>query len=205
MVDKYVYVVFSSTPYRIGQFIRKVTREPYNHVSIALDENLTEMYGFARRYYRTPLYGGFVRESTSRYRFDGKVTQIRLCRIPVTEEQYRQLSDRLTTMYEQREQYLYNYLTMVSALFRKLIPAKDAYICVEFGVRVLHDIGLPVDPKKYYTVGGLEALLRPYAVYTGPIPDSTPYDEAYYANHPVPHPFLTSLRCILALFPRLGN
>jgi hypothetical protein len=67
MQTQYVYIVFSSTPYRIGKFIRRLTREAYNHVSIALDPDLTKMYGFARRYYRTPFYGGFVRESLSRY------------------------------------------------------------------------------------------------------------------------------------------
>lgn len=200
--NSYVYIVFSSTPYRIGRMIRRVTRERYNHVSIALDEELTQMYGFARRYYRTPLYGGFVKESTSRYCFEGKTTDIRLCRLPVSAQQYRQLSERLDAIYEQREHYLYNYLTVLSSPFRRRFPVQDAYICTEFCAEVLHGLGQPVDPEKYYSVGQLESLLERYTVYTGPIPHTAPYDTEYYADKPIPHPVLTSMRCFFALFPR---
>ena len=59
---EYLYVVFSATPYRMGKLIRFVTREPYNHVAISTEASLTRMYSFARRFYRTPFYGGFVTE-----------------------------------------------------------------------------------------------------------------------------------------------
>lgn len=205
MENRYLYIVFSSTPYRVGKMIRKFTREAYNHVSIALDGDLNQMYGFARRYYHTPLYGGFVKESTSRYHFNGQTAQVRICRLPVTGAQYQQISTRLHTMHAQKEQYLYNYLSVFVAPFRRLVPVKNAYICVEFCARLLQEISFPVERRKYYSVGDLEALLRPYAVYSGPIPDTHGLDEAYYAEKPIPHPIWTSLRSFLALFPRLGN
>ena len=87
MEKQHIYVVFSSTPYKMGKFIRAMTRESYNHVSIALDESLSQMYSFSRRYYRTPLYGGFVHESRSRYHVNGDATRICLCALPVTSQQ----------------------------------------------------------------------------------------------------------------------
>lgn len=203
-MDAYLYIVISSTPYRMGKAIRRFTREPYNHVSISLDPELTQMYGFARRYFHTPFYGGFVRESTSRYRFDGQAATIRLCRIPVTGQQYQQVKTRLETMYGEKERYLYNYFSALAALFRRRLRVQDSYTCIEFATEVLWELGLPVDPEKYYSVGDLEALLRPYAVYTGAIPDTADYDAAYYGKKPVPHPVLASLRSFFALFPRLG-
>lgn len=199
-----IYVVFSSTPNRIGRMIRRVTKEEYNHASIALDSDLTRMYSFARRYYRTPLYGGFVRESRSRYHQEGQASIIRICKIPVTEEQYKNLEQLLGEMEENHMQYLYNHLSALFAVFHKRIRAKDAYTCIEFCIRILHSVGVDVDPSKHYTVCQLEQMLRPLAVYTGPIPAGE-YDAAFYATHPVPYPFCTTVRDMFRVLPRLGK
>lgn len=203
MERKYLYIIFSSTPYRIGKLIRGFTGETYNHASLSLDESLQPMYGFSRRFYRTPFYGGFVQESLSRYHANGAVSQFKVCKLPITQRQYEQFSHKLQAMYQRREHYLYNHLSVVSAPFGKLIPVKDAYICVEFCVHMLHQAGVDLDPRKYYSVGQLAQLLDPYTVYTGPAPIGE-YDPDYYQAKPVPHPCLTSLRNIAALFPRLG-
>lgn len=199
-----IYVVFSATPYFIGKAIRRITGEPYNHASIALDADLTQMYGFARRYYRTPLYGGFVRETRSRYHVNGKSTNICLCKLPVTEQQYETVKDQLLQMYERKDHYIYNHLSILGTLIRKPIKVSQAYTCIEFCVEILHSLGIPLDPQKYYSVGDVEQLLRPYAVYTGPMPAGREFDTAYYARKPVPYPTLTTLRELLKLLPRLG-
>ena len=198
-----VYIVFSSTPYKIGKMIRRITGEEFNHVSIALDENLSQMYGFARRYYRTPFYGGFVRESRSRYHVGETAAQIRICRLPVTQEQYRTLEQMLSQMHQGQEQYLYNHLSAAAALLRRRVKARDAYTCIEFCVHILHELGIDIDPGKYYSVGELEQLLHPLAIYSGPMPLPEEYDSAYYAQKPLPHPSLTSALAFLALFKRL--
>lgn len=205
MEQKYLYIVFSSTPYRVGKMIRKVTRQKFNHVSIALDADLKQMYGFARRYYRTPLYGGFVQESTSRYHVRGKITQIQLCRIPVTQERYEALENRVSDMYANQDRYLYNHLAAISSIFRRTVPVKDAYICVEFGVSMLHDAGMDIDPKKFYSIADLMEIMRPYTIYSGPIPDAEFIDENYYSEKPVRHPVWTTVRSIFALFPRMAQ
>ena len=83
------------TPYKIGKMIRTLTGEPYNHVSIALDEELDRMYAFARRYCRVPLYGGFVKETTSRYAPDGVPSMVKIHKLPVSPEAYDALAQRL--------------------------------------------------------------------------------------------------------------
>ena len=65
---KEIYVVFSSTPYKIGKFIRFFTREEYNHVSIMFDENMLEAYSFGRKHVDTPCWGGIIKDSVSRYK-----------------------------------------------------------------------------------------------------------------------------------------
>ena len=200
----YIYIVFSSTPNRVGRIVRKVTGETYNHVSIALDENLSRMYGFARRYYHTPLYGGFVRESLSRYQQNGQVARISICRLPVSEQQYTTLEEQLSHMYKNRQHYLYNHLSALSAMAHRRISARDAYTCIEFCVKILYQLGIDVDPKKYYTVCDIKNLLNNYCIYTGPVPVGD-YDADFYQTNPVPFPVFSTLRDMFKLLPRLGN
>lgn len=202
MEAQFIYIVFSATPYRMGKFIRSFTGETYNHVSIALDRQLTRMYGFARRYYHTPFYGGFVRESLSRYHVRGKATDVRLCRLPVAAAQHEALEQLLLQMEQNQEHYLYNHLSAAFSVLRRPIKVKDAYTCVEFCVHILKDLGIDVDPDRYYTVGEVEQLLRSYEIYTGPMPEPQEYDAAYYARKPVTHPAFATINAITSLLRR---
>lgn len=201
----HIYVVFSATPYLIGRAIRRITGEKYNHASIALDPDLTQMYSFARRHYRTPFYGGFVKESHARYHVGSKASQICICKIPVTQAQFAATENKLTIMYNRSDHYIYNHISALSALLHKQIPAKDAYTCVEFCAKILHDLGMDIDPTKYYSVCDLEKLLSEYVIYTGPMPADDKEDPAYYAKQPVRFPFLITLRDICKLLPRLNK
>lgn len=203
MEKQYVYIVFSSTPYRIGKFIRKFTGEAYNHASISLDQELTKMYGFARRYYRTPFYGGFVRESLSRYHVKGVATNVCVCRLSVTQLQYQTLAGLLERMYQNKENYPYNHLSAAAALFRRPVKVRDAYTCIEFCVRILHDLGIDLDPDKYYSVGEVMQLLQPYAIYTGPLRAPDEFDYQYYAIRPISKPLATTASAFFSLLKRL--
>lgn len=203
MEQKYIYVVFSSTPYKVGKMIRRVTGETYNHVSISLDRELTKMYSFSRRYYKLPLWGGFVRESRSRYAFDGQPTRICLCELPVTAQQYQDLSELLDNMHQRNRFYIYNHLSALGSVIHRPIRAKDAYTCVEFCVNILQQLGVPVESGKYYSVGDVHRILKPYIIYRGAMEEPDSYDGEYYRDDPVPHPTLTTLKDMLKLLPRL--
>ena len=202
-MGKQIYVVFSSTPYKIGKMIRTVTGEKYNHASIALDENLTQMYSFARRYQKTPLYGGFVRETSARYCRKGKRASMKIYKLDVEDARYEALKQKLEDMYQNKEDYLYNHLSALAVFLHKSIQPKNAYTCVEFCVAVLHDLGLPVNPGTYYSIGDLMTVLEPNLHYTGPIPHACCKDAEYRAKKPLPHPVLSSAKSIAVLLPRL--
>lgn len=199
-MEQHVYIVFSSTPYLVGKVIRGFTREQYNHVSISLDRELTQMYSFARRFYRTPFYGGFVKESRARYHLKGVPARIRICRLPVSRQAYEALAARLADMYRRREQLLYNHLSVLTVPFHRLLPIRDACICSEFVAQQLSLLGMPLDPRKYYSVGTLAKLLETYEIYTGDaLPVETP-DEDFFKPHPVP--FFTTTRTFSKLLHR---
>lgn len=202
MENRYIYIIFSSTPYRIGRLIRSVTKEPYNHISLSLDEALTPMYGFARRYYNTPLYGGFVRETPARYQIQELTADICLCRLPVNARQYADIESLLVQMEEHKHHYVYNHLSVFGALVRKRIAVKDAYTCVEFCVKILHRLGLDINPKEFYTVCDLQKLLQNYCIYTGKMPQCSLTDDDFFDKQPILSSAAITVRDMLCLLPR---
>ncbi len=200
--QKYLYVVLTATPYKTGRFIRLLSGETYNHVSIATEENLRRCYAFGRKYYHTPLYAGFVTEKPSRFWPDGKATQIKLFQLPLTDDQQARLEDILNHMHTHRDAYLYNYFSLSAALFHQKVRVRDAFTCSEFVISVLSRLGFDFDDSRFYTITAIERRLEPYHVYTGTFPALPEEDHAYYRPNPIPHPIYTTFQSFLALFWR---
>jgi len=172
MKQRNLYVVFSSTPCKMGSFIRAMTRNRFNHVAIGTDPELGVLYSFARRYRDTPFYGGFVKESGTRYQNRGRLADIKVYALPVTEEQYRQAKARLDEMYISADKYLYNLLSAVFLPLKIRIRLPDAYTCVDFAVDFLSTCGIcpELDPMQIYSIRRLEDSLHGKVVYEGPFP-----------------------------------
>lgn len=200
--QKYLYVLFSATPYRIGRCIRFVTGEPYNHVSIATEEDLRECYGFARHYYQTPFYGGFVTERPCRYCHNGNISKVRLYRLPLTQLQWQKLSGMLEHMRSHSERYLYNHLSALTAPMHLKVPVRDAFTCAEFVVTVLSSLGFDFDARRFYTIGGIAKRLSDYHVYSGRFPTVGDEDRSFFQDHPLRHPLYASARSFFALLWR---
>lgn len=205
MENRFLYAVVSSTPNRMGHFIRRITRQPYNHISISLDPQLLTLYSFARRYYHTPLYGGFVRETPSRYCINGVISHVEVYRIPISDKVYLRIQHLLTVMDKHPQRYLYNHL---SALFFPLgihIPVKDSYVCIDFSIKILRIAGLEIPTKSHHTIDSVRKLLRPYLHYTGLMPYKGEGEPEYFLPNPLPHPIRTTLLSMISLLPRLGQ
>lgn len=202
--QKYIYVLFSATPYRMGRWIRFVTGEPYNHVAIATEDNLSELYTFARRFYRTPFYGGFVTERPYRYRHNGVTADIRLYRLPVTERRWKKLNKQLLEMKEHAEHYLYNHLSVLAAPLHKKVAVEDAFTCAEFVVHTLSDLGFDFDPDRFYSIGQIAQPLEDYHVYSGKFPAECDADTDFFQRHPVSHPLLVSAQGLMQLCWRVA-
>ena len=201
---KYVYILFSATPYRMGRWIRHVTGEPYNHVAIATDESLRDLYSFARRFYRTPFYGGFVTEHPDRYRHKGQISDVRMYRLPVTEQRWKKLNKRLLEMQEHPEHYLYNHLSVLAVPLGRKVAVQDAYTCAEFVVSALSDLGYGYDPARFYSIAQIAEPLENYHIYTGKFPAENGSDPTFFQSRPVPHPALVTARSMLQLCWRVA-
>ena len=167
--QRYLYVVFLSTPYRTGSFIRTVTGFPYNHMGISLSPKFRYFYSFSRHYKAAPFYGGFTKESVLRYRHNGKTAALRICAVPVREEQYQEAKKRLEFLEEHSEAFVYNMISAMCFPFRVNVRVDRSYTCAEFVLSMLRkysDISVLKDGS-FCSIKDAFAILEPYKIFEG--------------------------------------
>ena len=184
MQDPAIYVILSQTQTKFGRCIRKVADQTYNHVSIALDPDLSRVYAFARPPRYALLSGGLVRESRDRYTMgNGRPVPVSVYRIPVTGGQYQWVCDTVGTMAD-NPAYLYNLFSVLTFPLLKGFSVRQAYSCVEFAAWVLAALGYLGEGKApcTYRPDDLPLLLSGSLVYRGDIRGCLPptADERYF-------------------------
>ena len=158
--------------------IKHATGDMYNHVSVSLTKDLSEMYSFGRRSAYNPFVGGFVQEHPQRGTFKRfKNTVCKILELKVTDESYRIIKDIIKYFYEERNRFKFNFIGILKA--RKNINYQKSYrkfYCSQF-VRYLlvcaHVIpgdffGPVVTPQEYSQLPNAkpiyEGLLREYPI-----------------------------------------
>ena len=200
--QKYLYVLFSATPYRMGRWIRFVTGEPYNPVAIATEDDLKDCYSFARRYCCTPFDGGFVTEHPERYHSKIGTASVRLYRLPLTCRQWDILQERLAQMQQRPDRYLYNHLSAMAAPLHRKVRVRMAFTCAEFTVSILSALGFDFDANRFYTIGDISRRLEGYHIYTGAFPGTCGSSTDFFQPRPMTHTLMVSVRDLLRLFWR---
>lgn len=177
--NAYIYIVFSNTPSKMGRFIRTVTHGAYNHVSIALDGNLSEMYSFARLKRDTPFCGGFVHEGAERFKLGNRTADISVCGVKVGEDGVKKVRGRIKYMEEQSDVYIYNMFSAMLVPLHKKAYVQDSFTCVEFVSAILKMAGVRL-LGECYSATELYTQLHDCELYKGEYPDSAPVvDESY--------------------------
>lgn len=159
----YIYIVISETGTKIGKFIRYMTGEKYNHVSISLSPSLQPLYAFSRFYIQKPFYGGFTEESWLRYQQHSPCLDIVVYKVPITNQQKTRLTHYLEYLDEHRKQYRYSLLGAANCYFPKMnYQPIDKYTCLGFAIKLLKDLDyLPLE-EKIYRIIDLQHLLNQF-------------------------------------------
>ena len=166
---RFFYVAFLSTPYKMGKFIRKMTGFPYNHTAISLSPKMKYLYSFSRHYKNAPFYGGFTKESVLRYRKNDNFARIKICAVPVSEENYQKAKKRLEFFANHSEEHIYNMISAACFPFKTRVKIKNSFTCVEFVLSMLEKYSeVPVlKNKKFCSIKELSDLLEDYKIYEG--------------------------------------
>lgn len=172
--QRFLYIVFSSTPSRFGRMIRYASGARFNHVSISFDAKLRKLYSFGRRRNSIPINAGLVHEHPERFSLKKvNYVSVRIYRIPITKQQVRIGKKRIRQIL-QDENYLYNlYSVLFYPIFKGFYTYK-AYTCVEFVMHMLYTMGIPVETDKpgyKYLPDELESLLDSEAHFEGNLLD----------------------------------
>lgn len=138
-----IYILLSHSGSLPSRFIRLYTREPYSHVSIALDSDLKELYSFGRLKPSNPIFGGFVKEDII-YGTFGKFpkTQCALYSLTINRQQYDRLRTELNKFLTNRARYGYNFLGLLGVILGIPIQRSDKYFCSQFVATLLRDSGI---------------------------------------------------------------
>ena len=153
MESKKLYIVISQTGSIVSKFIRIVTRDRYNHVSVTLDKELNTMYSFGRVHTYNPFIGGFVKESVNNGSFKRFIrnTVAVIMELEVTPEQHKAVACDLANMYTHRTEYHYNYKGLFLAMFGKVRHKIHTFYCSEFLQKLLERHGI-IEPKNERSV-----------------------------------------------------
>lgn len=138
---KKIYIVLAHTGTLLSRIIKIRTGAEYTHSSISLDEDLQQMYSFGRKYSYIAFLGGFVREGADfgTYKRFYK-TEVSVFEIPVTDEQYNIINEKIEYMKEHKKEYRFNVLGLFLAGFDKRLQFNKTYYCAEF-VKYILEVG----------------------------------------------------------------
>lgn len=140
---KSIYILLTQTGSLLNKTIKRYTDAPYNHVSIAFDISLREVYSFGRKHPRNPLYGGFVKEDVyyGTYRYFPKTTCM-LFRLEVSTEEWRRIRRVVSNFQNKQQFYRYNFIGLFGIVVNYPVEFKNAYFCSQFVAEVLKRSGI---------------------------------------------------------------
>lgn len=170
---KKIYIVLTYTGTILSKLVKMYTRKEFSHVSIALDEELNEMYSFGRLNAYIPLPAGFVHESKDRGTFKRfKKTRTKIYSLQVKDEQYDKVVEVINDIKEHKNSYSFNLLGLMFVAFHLKLRREKSLYCAEFVKYVLDksniDNSLPdvVKPEDFRHIEGLDVvysgILREY-------------------------------------------
>ncbi len=162
---RYLYVILSHTTTGAGKLIRTFTRSYYNHVSLSLHEDLSQIVSFARQWIDTPMCAGYIPEPAERFLYDGPVP-IRVFQVEISPEKAEALALFFKKAGDRSMGLLYNYFAALLTPLKLHCPIPGAYTCLGFASAVLD--------KPYRSIQELEQDLAPFEVYHGPLADKRP-------------------------------
>ncbi len=171
-----IYIVLSQTGSIVSKALKIITREPYNHSSIALTDDLHTMYSFGRVRPYNPFVGGFVEESPDKgalKRF--KNTKILVMELNVSPSAREKVVARLEEMLQEQTRYRYNYRGLFFAGLRIRREKPYCYYCSEFVKSLAEQMELDGAEKLPPIVKPMQLLdLKHKTVYVGKLRDYSP-------------------------------
>lgn len=161
---KKIYIVLTYTGTILSKIVKVYTRREFSHVSIALDEDLKEMYSFGRINAYNPFWAGFVHEDVNKGTFKRfKKTKARVYSLTVKDEQYEKVKEVIRDIQKNRLDYNFNILGLLGVVINYKVKRERYFYCAEFVKYVLEQSNicyLPdiVKPEDFKEIDNLNVV-----------------------------------------------
>jgi hypothetical protein len=146
-LTKSVYILLTNTGSLFSTAIGFYTKQRFNHVSIALNDDFKAIYSFGRKHAKNPIVGGFVNEIETQIYEHFESTSCIVLRKTVSAEKYARILESINKF--ENEKYIYSYNLIGFAGFIVNIPIKrnNAFFCSQFVGEVLKQGGVDFTTK----------------------------------------------------------
>lgn len=130
---KKIYIILTHTGTMLSKIIKCYTGDEFSHVSIAMDQELYQMYSFGRLNPYNPFYGGFVHERINKGTFKRfSRTKAKIYSLEIEDEQYEKLKYTINHIKKIRRHYAFNILGLIAVGFKIKIESEKCFYCAEF-------------------------------------------------------------------------
>lgn len=154
---KKIYILSTYTGTMLSYLIKKKTKVPYPHVSIALDKNLDEIYSFGRLHVSNPIFAGFVREYIDDGLYKKKCnTLCRVYSLTLNNKQYETLMKNLSYFKENGREFKYDTKALLKFLYNEPKENNKKYVCSQFVAYLLEKSEVNIFYKPYYLITPLD-------------------------------------------------
>lgn len=144
--SKKIYIILTYTGTILSKLVRAYTREKYCHVSIALDEELNEMYSFGRLRPYNPFVAGFVHESPSYGTFKRfKNTKTEIYSVDVSSAQYNNVKQIINKFNLECNKYKFNIIGLFAIAFKIKYKKRNSFYCAEFIKHIVDSANLQIE------------------------------------------------------------
>lgn len=162
---KKIYIVLTYTGTILSKLVKMYTKKEYSHVSIALDEDLEEMYSFGRLNPYNPFLAGFVQEHKDKGTFKRfKKTKTRIYSLQVKDEQFDKVVSIIKDMKNNKLYYHFNFWGLIGVILHYKIKRENFFYCAEFVKYVLEESNIEKDlpdiikPEDFKEINGLNIV-----------------------------------------------
>lgn len=146
-LTKTIYILLTNTGSLFSTAIGFYTRQRFNHVSIALNDDFKAIYSFGRKHPKNPIVGGFVNEIETQIYEHFESTSCIVLKKTVSAEKYARILESINKF--ENEKYIYSYNLIGFAGFIVNVPIKrnNAFFCSQFVGEVLKQGGVDFTSK----------------------------------------------------------
>jgi len=180
---KNLYVVLPRSETFVAKIARGLTKYPYSHVTVSLDDKLEVFYSFSRLRNDAALISGFAKEYRSHLASkEGIKLTCKIFKIPISDEEYIEI-EKYIKVAKNDDTLLFNYLSMATLTILKGFHVHKTQNCCGFVAQILEKVKEFELKKPYYKYlpKDFDILLsEKYLFFEGELNTDFHYDDDHY-------------------------